>query len=69
MADTILEVRHLMKQFDDLTVLKDISLTVQEGEVIVIVGPSGCGKSTFLRCINALEDIQGGEIRLNGEPV
>ncbi len=69
MADTILEVRHLMKQFDDLMVLKDINLTVQEGEVIVIVGPSGCGKSTFLRCINALEDIQGGEIRLNGEPV
>ena len=69
MADTVLEVRHLMKQFDDLTVLKDISLTVQEGEVIVIVGPSGCGKSTFLRCINALEDIQGGEIRLNGELV
>lgn len=69
MSDTILEVRHLMKQFDDLTVLKDISLTVHEGEVIVIVGPSGCGKSTFLRCINALENIQGGEIRLNGEPV
>ena len=69
MSDTILEVRHLMKQFDDLTVLKDINLTVHEGEVIVIVGPSGCGKSTFLRCINALEDIQGGEIRLNGEPV
>jgi len=69
LADTILEVRHLMKQFDDLMVLKDINLTVHEGEVIVIVGPSGCGKSTFLRCINALEDIQGGEIRLNGELV
>ena len=69
MADIILEVRHLMKQFDDLMVLKDINLTVHEGEVIVIVGPSGCGKSTFLRCINALEDIQGGEIRLNGELV
>lgn len=69
MADTILEVRHLMKQFDELMVLKDINLTVHEGEVIVIVGPSGCGKSTFLRCINALEDIQGGEIRLNGELV
>ncbi|MBR2528048.1 MAG: amino acid ABC transporter ATP-binding protein [Blautia sp.] len=65
----MLEVRHLMKQFDDLMVLKDINLTVHEGEVIVIVGPSGCGKSTFLRCINALEDIQGGEIRLNGELV
>ena len=58
-----------MKRFDDLTVLKDISLTVHEGEVIVIVGPSGCGKSTLLRCINALEEIQGGEIRLKGTAV
>ena len=69
MADIVLETRHLVKRFDDLTVLRDISLAVHEGEVIVIVGPSGCGKSTFLRCINALEDIQGGEIRLNGELV
>ena len=69
MADIVLEARHLVKRFDDLTVLRDISLAVHEGEVIVIVGPSGCGKSTFLRCINALEDIQGGEILLNGEPV
>jgi len=69
LADIVLETRHLVKRFDDLTVLRDISLAVHEGEVIVIVGPSGCGKSTFLRCINALEDIQGGEILLNGEPV
>ena len=48
---------------------KDISLTVHEGEVIVVVGPSGCGKSTLLRCINALEEIQGGEVRLNGTEV
>ena len=69
MSEPVLTIEHLVKRFDDLTVLNDISLTVHEGEVIVIVGPSGCGKSTFLRCINALEDIQGGEIRLRGEPV
>ena len=69
MSEPILTISHLVKRFDDLTVLNDISFDVQEGEVIVIVGPSGCGKSTLLRCINALEDIQGGEIRLRGEPV
>ena len=69
MAETILEVRHLTKQFEELTVLKDISFSVREGEVIVIVGPSGCGKSTLLRCINALETVQGGEILLHGEAV
>ena len=69
MPETVLEVRHLMKKFDDVTVLNDISFSVQEGEVIVIVGPSGCGKSTLLRCINALEEIQGGEILLHGEAV
>ena len=66
--ETVLTIEHLKKQYDDLTVLKDISLTVHEGEVIVIVGPSGCGKSTLLRCINALEEIQGWVIRL-GENV
>ncbi len=69
MPETILEISHLRKLYDDLRVFEDLSLTVHEGEVIVIVGPSGCGKSTLLRCINALEDIQGGEIRLRGEPV
>ena len=69
MPETVLEVRHLMKKVDDVTVLNDISFSVQEGEVIVIVGPSGCGKSTLLRCINALEEIQGGEILLHGEAV
>ena len=67
--ETVLTISHLKKQFDDLTVLKDISLTVHEGEVIVIVGPSGCGKSTLLRCINALEEIQDGEILLDGNPI
>ena len=65
----LLVVDHLTKRFADLTVLDGISLTVHEGEVIVIVGPSGCGKSTLLRCLNALEDIQGGEILLHGERI
>ena len=66
MSDMILEIEHLVKRFGGQTVLKDISLSVHEGEVIVVVGPSGCGKSTLLRCINALEEIQGGKIRLIG---
>ena len=65
----ILTVEHLTKRFGEQTILDDLSLTVREGEVIVIVGPSGCGKSTLLRCINALEEIQGGEVRLRGELV
>ena len=69
MADAVLEIEHLVKRYDDLTVLKDISLTVREGEVIVVVGPSGCGKSTLLRCLNALEEIQGGSVRLRWEEV
>ncbi|MCD8153109.1 MAG: amino acid ABC transporter ATP-binding protein [Clostridiales bacterium] len=63
----MLTIEHLTKRFGDLEVFRDISLDIHEGEVIVIVGPSGCGKSTLLRCINALEEIQGGEIRLRGE--
>lgn len=69
MAETVLTIEHLTKEYDDQTVLNDISLDVHEGEVIVIVGPSGSGKSTLLRCINALEDIQGGEIRLRGQKI
>ncbi len=69
MSEPILTIEHLTKQFDGRTVLDDVSFSVQEGEVIVIVGQSGCGKSTLLRCINALEEIQGGEIRLRGQPI
>ena len=65
----LLEVKNLIKRFGDSTVLDDISLTVKKGEVVVILGPSGCGKSTLLRCINALEDIQGGEILIDGENI
>ena len=67
MAEPVLTIEHLKKEYDGQKVLDDVSLQVHQGEVIVIVGPSGSGKSTLLRCINALEDIQGGEIRLRGE--
>ncbi len=70
MTQPILTIDHLIKSYDGTgIVLNDISFEVREGEVIVIVGPSGCGKSTLLRCINALEPIQGGEIRIRGDPI
>lgn len=69
MPEVILKISHLHKTFDTNTVVEDLSLSIHEGEVIVIVGPSGCGKSTLLRCINALETIQGGQIKLHGEIV
>lgn len=67
--EVILEVKNISKSYDDISVFENISLTVKKGEVVVIVGPSGCGKSTFLRCINALENIQEGEILLDGEAI
>ena len=61
-----IHVSHLKKSFKNLEVLKDISLDVREGEVVVIIGPSGSGKSTFLRCLNRLEEATGGEIVIDG---
>ena len=69
MEQTLLSIEHLKKSYDDNLILDDINLEVHQGEVIVLVGPSGCGKSTMLRCINALEPIQGGEIKLSGEKI
>jgi polar amino acid transport system ATP-binding protein len=69
MGRELLRIEHLHKEFEGKTVLDDLSLTLREGEVAVIVGPSGCGKSTLLRCINALELIQGGSIFLDGEEI
>lgn len=66
---SLLEISHLRKEYDNQVILKDISLSVEKGEVIVIVGPSGCGKSTFLRCLNGLERIQGGTVVFDGEEV
>ena len=69
MDKPILTIESLVKRYDENTVLNDLSLSVREGEVVVIIGPSGCGKSTLLRCINALEPIQGGTIRLRDETI
>ncbi len=69
MAKELLKIEHITKSFDETVILRDLSLTVKEGEVLVIVGPSGCGKSTFLRCINGLETIQEGSIYLDGEKI
>ncbi|MBP2632346.1 MAG: glutamine transporter ATP-binding protein [Firmicutes bacterium] len=67
--EKLLEIMNLKKQYDDVETLKDISLDVHKGEVVVVLGPSGCGKSTLLRCLNGLEEIQGGQIKLNGEVI
>ena len=66
-AEEIISVRGLHKVFGELEVLRDISFTVKEGEVVCIIGPSGSGKSTLLRCLNRLEETQGGEIRVLGQ--
>jgi polar amino acid transport system ATP-binding protein len=58
----LIDVRHLTKSFGDLTVLRDISFTVHEGDVVTIIGPSGGGKSTLLRCVTHLEKVTGGTI-------
>ena len=67
MGNQLLKISHLKKAFGDTEVLKDISFDINKGEVVVILGPSGCGKSTLLRCINGLEEFQGGEISLDGQ--
>ncbi|SDB28292.1 amino acid ABC transporter ATP-binding protein [Butyrivibrio sp. INlla16] len=65
----LVKVKNLHKEFGGNVVLKDINLSVKKGEVVVIIGPSGCGKSTFLRCLNGLEEIQGGVVTVDGLPV
>ncbi len=62
----ILEINHCRKQFGDLTVLKDISLFVEESRVVSIIGPSGSGKSTLLRCATLLETMDGGDLIYSG---
>lgn len=67
--NTVLRVKDLVKRYKgaDKAVLDGISLNVHRGQTVVVLGPSGCGKSTLLRCIVGLEDIQGGEVTLDGE--
>lgn len=64
--EAMVNVRNLKKSFGDLHVLKDVSISVNRGEVLSIIGPSGSGKSTFLRCLNALETPDDGTIEIDG---
>ncbi len=64
--DPIVSIKDVHKYFGELQVLKGVSLDVMKGEVICIIGPSGSGKSTLIRCVNALNDIQGGSITVRG---
>ena len=69
MADRVIELAHLQKQFGDHLVLRDINLSVSKGEVLSIIGASGSGKSTMLRCINLLETPTSGNIFFNGKNI
>lgn len=69
MERSLVEINHLSKSYGDHVILKDFNLKVEKGDVVVVIGPSGCGKSTLLRCINALEDIQEGEVLIAGEAI
>ena len=63
---SLIEVKHLRKEYDNVVPLKDVNATVDEGEVISIIGPSGTGKSTFIRCLNRLETPTSGQILVDG---
>ncbi|QQK09102.1 amino acid ABC transporter ATP-binding protein [Miniphocaeibacter halophilus] len=65
----MIEILHLKKSFGDVEVLKDIDLTISEGEVVSVIGSSGSGKSTMLRCINLLEEPTGGDIKFHGKSI
>jgi len=69
MTQAVLEFDGVVKRFGKRTILDGISMQVQTGEIVCFIGPSGTGKSTLLRCVNGLEDIQGGELRFEGRPV
>ena len=63
----LIEIRDIHKRFGEHVVFKGLILEVEEHQVVCLIGPSGCGKSTLLRCINGLETIEQGEIRIHGD--
>ncbi len=65
----MIEIRHLRKEFEDITPLEDVNVTINKGDVISVIGPSGTGKSTLLRCINMLEPPTSGEIIVDGQVI
>ena len=65
----MIEIKNLRKEYPDVTPLKDVSVTIHDGDVISVIGPSGTGKSTLLRCINLLEKPTSGQVILNGEDI
>ncbi len=67
MSEKIIEVKNLQKSFGDMSVLKNIDIDINRGDVVCIIGASGSGKSTFLRCLNRLEEPTGGSIIFHGE--
>ncbi len=65
----MIELRHLKKTYENAEPLKDVSVTIRDGDVVAVIGPSGTGKSTLLRCLNLLEQPTDGQIFLNGEEI
>ena len=65
----MIEIKNLSKSFGDVSVLKDINLTIDKGEIYGLVGQSGAGKSTLLRCINRLETYNDGSLKVEGKEV
>ncbi len=65
----MIDVINLKKSFENVEVLKGINVTINKGDIVAVIGPSGSGKSTFLRCLNCMEDPDGGSIIFNGEDI
>src|SRR5262245_40703153 len=68
-SQPLLQIKALTKRFKDLEVLKGVDLDIHQGEVVSIIGSSGSGKTTLLRCVNLLEEFEGGQVLLEGEAI